>query len=193
MFSGVQFGFKMFSIERSAHSAYSNSVDLSMMCVCACACFCELFIKASSYGGAVSCMFCLQCLVIPEHTKSSMLRWQIMNNYVYRQIQIQQFFKSPVNTTIVVAHGRSFHKNISERLANLTKVPTVQIQYIIYIYIIHVDVCIYIYIYIQHIVSDMNIIHFFMDSPCYSPLLDSLVGKNTQIHGQHTNIDHEKE
>lgn len=57
-FSGVQFGFKMFSIERSAHSAYSNSVDLSMMCV-SCACFCELFIKASSYGGAVSCMFCL--------------------------------------------------------------------------------------------------------------------------------------
>ena len=38
-------------------------------------------------------------------------------------------------------------------------------------------VYIYIYIHIQHIVSDMNIIHFFMDSPCYSPLFGSLVGK----------------
>ena len=37
---------------------------------------------------------------------------------------------------------------------------------------------VYIYIHIQHIVSDMNIIHFFMDSPCYSPLFGSLVGKN---------------
>ena len=67
-------------------------------------------------------------------------------------------------------------KKISERLANLTEVPTIQIQYIVlYIYIIYIYVCIYIYIlymqmyvyiyiHIQHIVSDMNIIHFFMDS-----------------------------